>query len=680
MSGLDSAAWTMRGGRAWARDLAGAVALVEGAIAQRVFLAVDGQTDGAVEGRTLPSHNVFGEPLAVEHGTDVVDLVRRCARAAEQGERAALVARASALVAARSELASMAARRLEVVVHSLAEPSRGDAPASDTGLAPALALDDLLWGMLLCAGVSDAIDLALIARRAAEDSGCPFFVVHEVAHAHDVEPVAAPSRELCEAFVGPAQGRARRGSPGEAEGQGVGGLDAPPADDRAFAERLPFALGSAMRELESLTGRHHDVIERAPGSDAGLALVGAGALGDSIVADVERLRAGGHDVAAVRVVAWRPFPAPRLVKALGRALVVAVLERVDQPLASGAPLAVQLKAAFADALTWAPDYPGIGRIPRIVSGIAAPEREVDSRDLDAIVQHAIADERGKRTFVIGSVTGTGAAPSGTAPQRATIPPALAASPGSFVMRGIVSRREVASAAAELCAAVLASALGLRTRVAVRELPEDEGGGFAFDLVASRQRPRGGHAPHAVGVLAVVDLEVLARGEASRDSASRGNALSRLAKSGVLAICSDRRAADALWSDVPPWAKAVVFDRGARVLGWTGAGVGGDGTDGASAASVWVVASTFVGVALAVVASDRGLREAGVGEGVDGAVVEREVAEALRGGVASHAKDAGGVAERGGKTARATFEAIVEVPRATIERDDDGVRLGRRPRP
>ncbi len=261
------------------------------------------------------------------------------------------------------------------------------------GLAPALSLDDLLWGMLLGAGVSDAVDLALIARRAAEDSGCPFFVVHEGSHAHAVEPVAAPSRELCEAFVGRAAGRARRtASPGDATGS---------AGDRAFAERVPFALSSAMRELETLTGRHHDVIERVPASDAPVALVGAGALGDSLLADVDRLRAGGHDVAGVRVVAWRPFPAPRLVKALGRALAVTVLERVDLPLASGAPLAVQIKAAFADALTWAPDYPGVGRIPRIVSGVIAPEREVDSTDLDAIVHNVIADERGKRAFLLG---------------------------------------------------------------------------------------------------------------------------------------------------------------------------------------------------------------------------------------------------------------------------------------
>ncbi len=65
--------------------------------------------------------------------------------------------------------------------------------------------------------------------------------------------------------------------------------------------------------------------------------------------------------------------------------------------------------------------------------------------------------------------------------------------------------------------------------------------------------------------------------------------------------------------------------------------------------------------------------------VDGAVVAREVAEALRVGVAFHAREAAAVAERGGSAARAVFESLVEVPRATIEREEhDGVRLGRRP--
>jgi pyruvate ferredoxin oxidoreductase alpha subunit len=645
----------------------GAVALVEGAISQRVFSAIDGLELGA--------HNAFGESVSLERGADVVDLVARCALAAEQGERVALVARAVDLARARRELASISDRRLGIVVHALAEPARKGAPSSTAGLAPALSLDDLLWGMLLGAGVSDAIDLALVARRAAEDSGCPFFVVHEGSHAHDVEPISAPSRELCEAFVGPAQGRARRAQvPVDGAGASV--------RDRALAERVPFALGSAMRELEALTGRHHDVIERLPASDAAVALVGAGALGDSLLADVDRLRAGGHDVVGVRVVAWRPFPAPRLVKALGRALGVRGFGRGDEPRASAAPLAVQLKAAFADALTWAPDYPGVGRIPRIVSGIVAPDREVESVDLDAIVHNVLADERGKRTFVLGGEDAQtlvrdardagGASPPpaaswGTASPAPASAHAIASPEGTFVMRGIAVRRQVAAAAAELCAAVLASALGLRTRVAVRDLPDDEGGGVAFDLVASRQRPRGTHAPHTVSLVALGDPAFLAR----------GNALARLGPAGVVAVPSDRRAAEALWAEVPSWVKAIAFDRGARVVGWSPSSGAGDGDE----VGTWVAAAAFVGIALAAAASDRRLGVGASQDGaiVDGGVVQREVAEALRVGVALRPGEAALVAERGASVARAVFEAVVEVPRATIQREDDGVRLGRRPR-
>jgi hypothetical protein len=417
---------------------------------------------------------------------------------------------------------------------------------------------------------------------------------------------------------------------------------------------VPFALGSAMRELEGLTGRRHDVLERAPAVDAPVALVGAGALGDSLVADVERLRAGGDDVAVVRVVAWRPFPAPRLVRALSRAHAITVLERVDQPLASNAPLAVQLKAAFSDALTWAPDYPGIGRIPRILSGLVAPGREVDSSDLDAIVHNVMADERGKRTFVLG----------GNEEQGLWTPPVTRNAADAFVMRGICRSREVAVAAGELSAAVLASALGLRTRVTVRELGADDGGGVAFDLVAGRDRPRGAHAPHAVGVVAIADPSWASRLE-------QGNALGRLASGGVVAVPSAQRAAEALWSEVPPRAKAAVFDRRARLVGWT--------LPQTAAEEPWLLAASMVGVALALaVAVPASAASSGEGRpAIAGAVVEREVAEALRVSVATHAPGAAIVAGLGGQAARSAFESLVEVPRALVARDDDGVRLGRR---
>src|SRR5580704_16131933 len=108
--------------RAWARDVLGAVGLVEGALCHRVLSAVDG-----IE---VPSRNVFGEPIVLERGTDVGALARRCADAAARGERVALVARAADLAAARGELAEIAASRLAVVVHVLADPAPWGVPAS----------------------------------------------------------------------------------------------------------------------------------------------------------------------------------------------------------------------------------------------------------------------------------------------------------------------------------------------------------------------------------------------------------------------------------------------------------------------------------------------------------------------------------------------------------------------
>jgi pyruvate-ferredoxin/flavodoxin oxidoreductase len=593
-------------------DVIGAIALVEGSTSQRVLVAVDGLD--------LAEHNAYGERVAVEHGTDAASMAKRAAQTASDGERVAVVARAVDLAAARGELARIASRGLPVVVHAIAEPGAPGAPACESGIAPALTLGDLPWGMLLGAGVGDALDLALVARRAAEDSGCPFLVVHERPHTHLVEPVAAPSRELIDAFLG---------GPRPA-GQPQGGTS-----ERAFAERAPFALASAMRELESLTARRHDVIERVPNVDAAIALVGVGALGDSIVADVERQRGAGHDVAAVRVVAWRPFPGARLVKALCRALAITVLEGVDRPLAANGPLAVQLKAAFADALTWAPDYPGIGRIPRIVTGVVAQRRELDASDLDAVVHNMLADERGRRTFVVGGDPGTSL--EGPTVERAE--------PLAFAMRGLAARREVAVAGGELCALVLASVLGLRTRVAVRSLADDEGGGFAFDLLAGRERPRGAHAPHALRVVAVGDAAQLAR----------GNALARLAPGGLAALPTAQRAADAVWAEVPSWAKAVVFDRNARLVGWSPA---------PPSAGAWLEGAAFVGIALAAAGADRALA---AGRAVDGAVVEREVAEALRRvapGAATSA-DAGASSSRGAPSTRTSrYRALRSIARTT----------------
>jgi pyruvate/2-oxoacid:ferredoxin oxidoreductase alpha subunit len=610
--------------RAWAHDPLGAIALAEGSFAERVFVAL-----GAVA-PAFPERSVGGDPVVVERSSNAAALMAPFVSAIEGGHRATLIASARELGSVRETLRSIRNRRIGTVVHAVAEH----------GLADALALCDLGWGVLFAAGVEEALDLSLVARRAAEDSGTPFFVVHERGSARHVEAVAPPSKELIDVFVGAARGRIRPVSdPAHASHVHV--------SERAFAERVQFALGSALRELESLTGRRRDVIERIPAGDAPVMMVALGELGESLIAGIERLRAQGQDVGAIKITALRPFPGPRLVKAMARALAITVLEGVDEPLAQSGPLAREVKAAFADAITWAPEYPGIGRIPRIASGLAgAAGHELEAHDLDAVVLNMAADERGKRSFVLGGDGALGLDP---------VAPPLKTTTHSLSMRGRVRDALTAQACSELCAAVVSSTLGLHVRASVRGVLASEGEGYAFDLLASRDRPRGAHAPHAVRLVAIEDPAMFAP----------ASPLARLADGGILAIPTHQRSADAVWGELPAYAKAIVFDRHAHVVGWTPS----DDTDPKT--RPWLTAAAFAGLALASAAGRTGRAP------VDGSLVAREVAEALRAALGAGAPRAEAFIKRGADAAREAFEAHVEVPRATVERDEEAVRLGRR---
>jgi pyruvate-ferredoxin/flavodoxin oxidoreductase len=121
--------------------------------------------------------------------------------------------------------------------------------------------------------------------------------------------------------------------------------------------------------------------------------------GDPLLRFVGRLRASAGDVSALKLVVLRPFPGARIVKALSRSLAVTVVEAVDRPLAQSNPLALEIKAAFADALTWAPGYPGVGRIPRILSSVLVGGRRVAEADLDAMIENMLSGDRGERIVV-----------------------------------------------------------------------------------------------------------------------------------------------------------------------------------------------------------------------------------------------------------------------------------------
>lgn len=569
-------------------DAAAAVALAERAVGSRVH--GDASTTASAE-----------------------TLLTTARLAAEKGERVAIVARAEALAAAREAMRRIAQARLAVVAHAI----------SGHGGEELAALTDVGWGVLCASGPEDSFDLALIARRAAEDAGVPFLVVH--AHGHtDPGPgrahamVALPQERACRAFVGPASRMKARNDPSHPSLAPIG--------DRAFAERVPFALGSAFREYGEVSGRRHDAFDRAPLGEAPLMLVGMGPVGDALLCATAELRGRGYDVGAIHLSALRPFPGARLVKTLARALAVTVLEPADEPMSQGGLLARELKCAFTDALTWAPGFPGIGRIPKLFVGVTGPSFDVS--DLAAICDNMLADERGRRSFSFSDTDH--ALPRATATELGTS--------GAISMRWVLDDVAAAEAALSATAAVLVSVLGLRAHGIVTPHPGGNGGA-TVDVFASREHARGGMARRGPRLVLATD-----RGIASSAAVAP---LSPGAVLGVLSAGGDPA--------LPEAARTIVRERSVRALALACGGAADDAT---------AIAATCAGAALAV--GSRAQKAL-----LDPTHVARAVAEHL---TARGAVDPGPAAERARRAFESTLEAL-----ASAERDGESRSPGDRTR-
>ena len=314
------------------------------------------------------------------------------AAAAREGKRAAAIVAPGELLGAIDALHAVARARAPIVVHVVHDsaearpPGEGPAPGRDE-LAPAL---DTGAGVLVAWSAQESIDLALAARRAAEDAETPFVVVTDGGG-----PVMAlPGSGLVGKFLGASPAAAST-----AEG-------AAPHDkrrERSYAARAPFALASAMRALGDLTGRPLTPVERYETADAEEIVVAVGQAYTAARSAAEAMRREGRRVGAVGVRVLRPFFPAELVKAVARARAVAVIEPLDVALAPAGPLATSLKAAFADALTWAPGFPGVGHIPPIVSVVFATiDGAVSERDVRDAVGELGAGDRARRIIVFGS--------------------------------------------------------------------------------------------------------------------------------------------------------------------------------------------------------------------------------------------------------------------------------------
>lgn len=542
---------------------------------------------------------------------DLAHAILEACSLADKSTRATVIAPVERLASARDAMRRAASARLGIVAHAIA----------GHGAEELAALTDLGWGVLSAAGPEDSFDLTLVARRAAEDSGVPFVVVHGLGRAQHAAGRAAamvgvPEDKAVQAFVGPAA-RARSKADGARAAAG----------DRAFAERAPFALGAALREYGAVSGRRHDTFDKIPLGESPLVLVGLGPVGDALFHATGELRARGYDVGAVHVTSIRPFPGPRLVKALARALAITVLEPADEPLAQGGLLARELKSAFTDAITWAPGFPGIGRIPKLFVGATGPAFDV--ADLAAVCENMLADERGRRVFSFMDVEHS--LPRATRAPEAPAPSGEPRPEREIAIRFVLDDVAAAEAVLRAVGASLASGVGLRAHGIVTATTP--GAGALVDVLASRDHARGGMARRAPRLVIATE-----RGVAS---------------AGAVVPLPDGAVLGVLGADpsgvLPEAARTVVRERRARVLPLAV----GDGASGADA-----LAAAAAGAALA--AASRALRSP-----IDGAAAARLVVAGL--------PNAGG--EASAEVARRAFEATRDVLSAPRDEPDPGRPVG-----
>ena len=182
---------------------------------------------------------------------------------------------------------------------------------------------DCGWGILYGRNAQEAGDLALIARRAAEDTETPFMNVQDgFLTTHTIENVRLPEPELMKLFVGHPIAKIRNlmdprvplmsGVVQNQDSYMKGKIA-----QRKFYDVVLPTLKSVMDEFTRLTGRRYDVVMPYRLEDADYAIVGSGCMIETAEAAVDYMREHyGIKVGLLHITCFRPFPSIEIVEAL----------------------------------------------------------------------------------------------------------------------------------------------------------------------------------------------------------------------------------------------------------------------------------------------------------------------------------------------------------------------------
>jgi len=300
------------------------------------------------------------------------------------------------------------------------------------------AVDDTGFFQIFAKNVQETADLNLCAHKIAELALTPGILAQDgFLTSHVIETLLLPERELVKEFLGdpadfiecptPAQkvlfGKTRRRVPElfdldypamlgvvqnqDSYAQGVA------AQRPFFFEHIREIADGVFAEFGSLTGRQY---ARATGyrvEDAEYVAIGQGSIIWNLEEVCDYLRSQGLKIGVINLTMFRPFPDDLLAAMLRGKKGALVLERVDQPLASDAPLIRETRGSVLKAMenSRAKDgklpYPGItayslDQAPDFYSGcFGLGSRDTQPGDLIAAIRNMLPSAPRKRFFYMG---------------------------------------------------------------------------------------------------------------------------------------------------------------------------------------------------------------------------------------------------------------------------------------
>jgi pyruvate-ferredoxin/flavodoxin oxidoreductase len=491
--------------------------------------------------------NLWGTPLGFIEPESEHSSASAAEGAALSGGRVTNFTAGQGLVLMKEVLYVIAGKRLPAVFHVGARALTSQALNIHAGHDDVMAIADTGWGILFARNAQEAADLSAIARRVAEATEVPFFVVQDgFLTTHTLESIRLPEDELLRAFVGDPRLRVRSWfDPTEPLMTGVvenqDSYMKGRIGQRAFYARVPEAIDAAFTDWLGATGRSYARVQPYRLDDASEVVVAMGTIAETATAVVDHLRAAGRAVGSLAITSFRPFPAAELAAALRHARAVAVIERTDEPAAADNPLTREVKAALFEA---AAEGEAVPRVRSVSAGLGS--RDVGAGDIAAVFDWLI----GRRTSADRHYATLGI----------RHPLALAADPldlrpaGSFSIRGHSIGGFGSVTTNKLVASLIGSAFGLHVQAYPRYGSEKKGLPTTYFLTAAPEPIRvHGELTH-VEFVPIHDVAAF----------HQGRPLQGLADGGTVFVQSSLTDPASIWASIPSEARAEILSRGIRV--------------------------------------------------------------------------------------------------------------------